>query len=81
MKASEPLSRRCCGRDYMPVAERCEKSWAGERCALTARLAGQAQAKKAAAQRGTSLNSRLPRFYFGCAGIAARSLTAAKEKF
>jgi hypothetical protein len=57
MKASEPLSRRCCGRDYMPVAERCEKSWAGERCALTARLVGQAQAKKAAAQRGTSLNS------------------------
>jgi hypothetical protein len=60
MKASEPLARRCCGRDYMPVNAGRGALREGH-CALRARLEGRAQAKKAVASSGSARNfSQLP---------------------
>jgi hypothetical protein len=56
----------------------------GEHCALTARLEGRAPAKKAAANSSPARNFSQLDYRASTlvsAGIAARSLTAAKEKF
>ena len=61
MEASERLSRRCCGRDYIPVAEWCEdatpfavfKAWAtttAGRVATTVKFRAKNKGRPKAAQ-------------------------------